>query len=55
MSPLTSDACPRCGARQLPVLDARAGKPGSGPVPADPPVRLVCASCPPAEAPPLSG
>ncbi len=55
MSPLTSDSCPRCGERMLPVLDPALARPTSGPLVADPPVSLVCTACPAAEAPPLAG
>lgn len=51
----TSDArCPRCGEKMIPVLDPDCARPTSGPLLADPPVRMRCRACPVAEAPSLA-
>jgi hypothetical protein len=52
MSPLT-DTCPQCGARLFPVLEDPAPR-TTGAVPADPPFRLACPTCPPPAAPSLT-
>lgn len=54
MSP-NAPTCPRCGQPLIPVLDTDQARTTSGPVLADPPVRMACPSCPPVEAPTLGG
>ncbi|MEO9322190.1 hypothetical protein ABFT23_01785 [Nocardioides sp. C4-1] len=57
MSPLP-DTCPQCGAPLFPVLEtpgvaSASGTGSTAPVPADPPFRLSCGTCPPPVAPAL--
>lgn len=55
MRPLTPNACARCGATMHPVLDpvAVGSGSGTGPLSAEPAVRLACPSCPEVCAPSL--
>jgi hypothetical protein len=47
------DVCPLCGHKMVPVLDRDRARPASGPLSADPQVRLACPTCPPLQVPEL--